>query len=441
MRAPTIEQFHSPAVERAVRKICDSIVDKDLCETFSACAMDTLQRAVYHNFDPVFPDTFILSGEKPALFLRDSAIQMDPYIRFAGDDPALALMIKGLVARHCRCILLDPYANAFLYYPNDRSEHSGDLTTMKPGVYERKYAMDSLCFSFRLAHRYWSVTGDSTILTDEWRRAARRVIDIWRLEQNHTRESGYRFQRLTGLDTDTLSHEGQGSPVAFTRMTWSGFRPGESRCELHYPIAGQAFATVALGQVQALADAAGLDGLVHEAAGLREDLEAGIAAHGHMLIGGIDVLANEVDGRGTQLFLDEPQVDSLLGLPYLGYCTVEDPIYRATREAVLSSRNELFVEGTLGAGLRNLTDAAGRIAPMSILLRGLTAGEKSELQESLQMLLRLQAGNRHMRESVDANDANVASQRWVPVANALFAELVFHAAENFPEVLVDFRTS
>ena len=77
-------------------------------------------------------------------------------------------MIAGVINRQVKCILIDPYANAFYKDENKISEWKSDLTEMKPGIHERKWEIDSLCYPIRLAHRYWKLTGDTAPFDADW---------------------------------------------------------------------------------------------------------------------------------------------------------------------------------------------------------------------------------------------------------------------------------
>lgn len=432
--------FQSTAVERAVAKLCDTIRDEELRETFRLTAMNTLETTIIHGGTSEFPDTYIITGDIPAMWLRDSAAQVLPYLRFLREDLDLSTLVRGLVRRHCQCILLDPYANAFTYSAAERSEHADDLTTMKPGVFERKYEVDSLCSTVHLVYRYWQVTADVSVLDEECLRAMRRIIQFWRIEQNHEQQSGYRFMRQNCPESDTLPHEGRGTPVAFTRMTWSGFRPSDDRCELHFHVPSQAFAVVSLRQLSQLATAINDTELVEEATALAADIEAGIQEFGirELQEGSGPVYGYEVDGLGNCIFMDDANVPSLLSLPLIGYCHASEPLYQATRRYVLSTANPYYVKGEFAAGVGSPHTPAGRVWPISIIVQALTTSDAAEIHHCLQQLLVLHAGSRLMHESVDPDNPHTYSRAWFAWANSLFAELIFQLAETHPEILVDF---
>ena len=121
-----------------------------------------------------------MSGSR---WLRDSSAQVQPYIHLAHKDSKLKRLFQGLIQRQARCILIDPYANAFDKDPAAPSKlewSQTDKTEMKPGVAERKWEIDSLCYAMRLSHEYWTRTKDKTPFDDTWSRAMKLAVSAAR---------------------------------------------------------------------------------------------------------------------------------------------------------------------------------------------------------------------------------------------------------------------
>ena len=125
---------------------------------------------------------FMLTGDIPAMWLRDSTAQLGPYLHFAAEDQTISDMIAAVSRRQIEYVLLDPYANAFNAAP-DGSGHQSDRTQQSPWIWERKYEVDSLCYPVQLAHDLWATTGRADHLGDSFARAARVIIELWRTEQ------------------------------------------------------------------------------------------------------------------------------------------------------------------------------------------------------------------------------------------------------------------
>ena len=71
-----------------------------------------------------------------------------------------------------------------------------------------------------------------------------------------------------------------------------------------------------------------------------------------------EIFAYEVDGYGNYLMMDDANVPSLLSLPYLGYVSEKDKIYRNTRKFVWSDDNPYFYRGKAGEGIGGPHDKA-----------------------------------------------------------------------------------
>jgi meiotically up-regulated gene 157 (Mug157) protein len=74
-------------------------------------------------------DTFVITGDIHAMWLRDSSAQFFHYY-FRQRDPKVKTMLMGLSIVKTKCILIDPYANAFNEGPTG-SEWEKDRTEMK----------------------------------------------------------------------------------------------------------------------------------------------------------------------------------------------------------------------------------------------------------------------------------------------------------------------
>jgi len=122
---PDQRKFSSPAIEAVITNISSRMRDQDLANLFSNCYPNTLDTTVSHH-NASLPDTFIITGDINAQWLRDSTNQVLPYIPYAVEDPALQALICGLIQRQSRDILHDSYANAF-NYEEEGGDHQDDI--------------------------------------------------------------------------------------------------------------------------------------------------------------------------------------------------------------------------------------------------------------------------------------------------------------------------
>ncbi|HXO76643.1 MAG TPA: glycoside hydrolase family 125 protein, partial [Puia sp.] len=151
-------KFKSQAVEKIVREVRQNIGNKEIGWLFENCFPNTLDTTVDFELAGGKPDTYVITGDIDAMWLRDSSAQVWPYLSLCKDDKDLQQLIRGVIHRQAKCILKDPYANAFYKDESKISEWKAtDLTDMKPGIHERKWEIDSLCYPIRLAHGYWQI--------------------------------------------------------------------------------------------------------------------------------------------------------------------------------------------------------------------------------------------------------------------------------------------
>lgn len=397
-----------------------------LAQTFKNCFTNTLETTVEHLEDDT---TFVITGDIPAMWLRDSTAQVRPYLRVAGEDPDVQKMVAGLIRRQARYILIDPYANAFNREPNGQG-HQTDITLTNPWVWERKYELDSLCYPVQLCHDYFQASQDRSIFDQNLLAMFQRIIEVMEVEQRHAQNSPYSFERPEPelyQPSDTLPFGGKGSPTTYTGMVWSGFRPSDDACKYGYLIPANMFAVVVLGYIIEFASQIYRnDALAARAAALREEIERGIQTCGiveHPRYGRI--YAYETDGFGNYNLMDDANVPSLLSIPYLGYRSADDPIYQNTRAFILSRDNPYFYEGRYARGLGSPHTPAGQIWPIGLIMQGLTTNDRAEQAEIIKQLVETTAGTAFMHESFDPNDPARFTREWFAWANSLFGEFVY----------------
>ncbi|HGA1458194.1 TPA: glycoside hydrolase family 125 protein [Streptococcus suis] len=399
---------------------------------FERCYTDTLDRTISQLEDGT---TFVLTGDIPAMWLRDSTAQVKPYLALAGKDETLRQMIVGLVERQMAFILMDPYANAFNQAANGRG-HQTDHTQMGPWIWERKYEVDSLCYPLQLAYLLWKATGETSHFNQTFFGAAEKIVQLWKMEQHHE-NSPYSFERDTDRLEDTLTHQGKGAPCAYTGMTWSGFRPSDDACIYPYLIPSNMFAVVVLGYLGEIAEqfaSEEFSDLAEGARRLAQEIDQGIRTFGLTKNqAGETIFAYEVDGLGNQSIMDDPNVPSLLAAPYLGYCQKDDPIYLATRRTILSQENPYYYEGDYAAGLGSSHTFYRYIWPIALAIQGLTTDDKEEKARLLDTMVACDGGTGLMHESFHVDDPTLYSREWFSWANMMFCELVLDYYDIRPE--------
>ncbi len=369
---------------------------------------------------------FVITGDIPAMWLRDSAAQVRHYLRFMRQEPVVAEFVRGLVLRHFVCIGIDAYANAFNQSASGQAYDAHDHTESSPWVWERKYEVDSLCASLHLLYQYWRETGDATVLTPQVLEGIERILALWRIEQRHE-NSPYSFERDDCRASDTLPMKGRGTPVAFTGMTWSGFRPSDDACQYGYLVPSNMYAHTVLGFV---AEMLPHSALARDAAALREEIGRGIERYGiveHPQFG--RMYAYEVDGLGNANLMDDANVPSLLSIPYFGYA-YDAEVYENTRAFVLSHSNPYFFEGSCARGIGSPHTDPEYVWPIAFSMRGLTSRDAQEKLEALRTLLTTDAGTGLMHESFHVDDPARFTREWFAWANSVFAEFVIHLLDT-----------
>lgn len=394
---------------------------------FEKCFLNTLQTTLQRTPDG---QTFVITGDIPAMWLRDSTAQVLHYVRFAKEDGEIAGLLEGLIARQMKYILLDPYANAFNLTGSRRQGHRDRPLPIR-WVWERKYEVDSLCHPVLLAWRYYEKTRTVHWMDESFLKALRLIVDVFAAEQHHETDSPYTFERDHCPPSDTLKRKGRGTETAYTGMTWSGFRPSDDACAYGYLIPANLFAAKILEYIGEFASLKGDAALKSRAALVKGRIEQGIQEHGHVehpVYG--DVYAYETDGLGNYLLMDDANVPSLLALPYLGICEKDDPLYLRTRAFALSRENPYYHEGRLAKGIGSPHTPHGYIWPISLCVQAMTSTDIHEIAGLFKALLHTHAGTGFMHESFDPNDPGQYTRPWFAWANSMFGELVYRLYEQ-----------
>ena len=437
-KRPAVEKrnFTSHAVEELIAKVSKSIKDPKLREMFQNCYPNTLDTTVKFQMKGKKPDTFVITGDIEAMWLRDSSAQLWPYLVLLKNDKDLQQLVAGLIARQAACITIDPYANAFNFGPTGGSWQS-DITKMKKELHERKWEIDSLCYPIRIAYHYWLLTGDASVFDAAWHEAMKLVVQTFKEQQRKDNLGPYSFARMTTVPTDTQMNGGYGAPVKPVGLIVSSFRPSDDATQYGFLIPSNMFAVTSLRQLAEIeTKVLGNKDFAKECTDLADEVDAAIQKYGivnHPVAGRI--YAFEVDGFGNTYCMDDANVPSLLAAPYLGYCDANDPLYQNTRKFVWSHNNPYFFSGKDGEGIGGPHCGLQQAWPMSMIIKGLTTKDSKEISECLRHLCNTDADTGFMHESFNVNDHHKFSRSWFAWANTLFGELVVKAYHECPEIL------
>jgi len=430
-------KFKSLAVEQIIQRVQAGMGNRELAWMFGNCFPNTLDTTV--NFEMVNgrPDTYVITGDIDAMWLRDSSAQVWPYLPLMKEDPVLQQLIAGVINRQVMCVLRDPYANAFYKDPKKISPWKSDLTDMKPGVHERKWEIDSLCYPMRLAHGYWKATHDISPFGSTWRQAVLLSLKTFREQQRKHGHGPYHFQRQTDTPSDTLTAEGYGNPARPVGLIYSMFRPSDDATLYPLLIPSNFFAVVSLRQVAEMLEGIHQDRFsASQCRALANEVEKALREYAIVpLPGAGSGYAFEVDGYGKSNCMDDANVPDLVSLPYLGVVNREDPLYQSTRDWALSPRNPYYFKGQAAEGLGGPHSGPNMIWPLGLIIQGLTSTDDNEIRHCLDTLQRTQVGTGFMHESFDKDDAKKFTRPWFAWANTMFGEFILKVYNERPRLL------
>ena len=378
----------------------------DIGQLYAQCFLSTIRNDVTFTPDGT---TYVITGDIGAMWLRDASAQVRPYLFFAA-DPQVKSMLRGVIAREAKDMSVDPYANAF----------NRDYK-----VVEEKYELDSLLYPIQLAWMYWKSTDDTSVFTPEVKASYEKALALMELERDHS-QSRYRHRQLPD--------DGAGSPVGFTGMIWTGFRPSDDPTKYGYLIPDEMFAVSVLAQLAEIETIVWHDDeKAQEVLALHDGVADGINDFGIVYTPKFGyVYAYEVDGLGHSNLMDDANVPSLLSAPYLGYVDASDPIYQNTRRLILSSDNPYYFAGKAAQGIGSPHTPAGFVWPIALIMQALTSTDPAEVANVLAELKASDVGDHLLHESFDVDDPTRYTRSNFGWPCSLFSELVIDRVMGDP---------
>lgn len=379
-----------------------------------------LFQQIFGNFFPESDGTtYVQTGDIPAMWLRDSAAQTIPYIRFVSTYPGMRYVFFGVIQRDAKNILVDPHAEAF----------SADYH-----VWEGKWEIDSLSWPVLMAFMYYANTHDRTIFTPVLHKAMQTIVSTLQCEQHHATCSHYSWPQPVPTD-NTYNPD--------TGMIWSAFRPSDDPVTYRYNVPQNAIAVIAMKLLAAFArDAFGDQKLASDAMTLAAQVQTGIERYGRTWVSGKGwMYVYETDGYGRDNLMDDANIPNLTALPYIGWCATDDPVYLNTRRFTLSSANPYYYSGKYATGLGSPHTPKGWVWPLGMMGAALSTRRKAEIEKTINMLDTSDTLNGLMHESIDPNDPSQFTRPDFGWANAFWADLLFRTVAGYRAIgFVQFDT-
>ncbi|OAA46289.1 Six-hairpin glycosidase [Metarhizium rileyi] len=464
--------FQSDAIEKVITDITSRMKDPDLARLFENAFPSTTDTTIkFHTKgrDTGFirfgasrsasddgawegPHSFIITGDIIAEWLRDSTNQLRPYQTLARNDSAIFDLILGAINTQSEYVIEAPYCNAFQPPPISdlpiTSNGQDDLVhpAYEPSaVFECKYELDSLAHFLALANDFYEHTSSTDFLNDRWYLAVETLMQVLEEQSRPTFDNKtgaylrnvYTFQRWTNTGTETLSLQGNGNPLnSGTGLVRSAFRPSDDATILGFFIPANAMMSVELRRTSELLKASDNASLAEKLEQWSESLRAAVWEYGvvpHAKYG--QVFAYEVDGYGSAIMMDDANYPSLLALPLMGFCGMEDPVYKNTRKMILEKvGNPYYLTGKDFDGIGGPHIGLQNAWPMSLLIQAQTTGDDGEIKACLDLVLRSsKLGLVH--ESVNVNYLRQYTRSWFAWANGVFASTILDVAKRKPHLI------
>ncbi len=419
VRKPLAERkFNSKAIEDLIIEIRNIIVP-ELSWLFENCFALATDVCTYYEVIDGQPDTFVKSIENDGMFLNNSTLQVWPYLTLCATDKDLQLMIKGVINRQVKCLLIDPYANAFHQDKNKKNERVKHKPTLAPGIYERQWDITSACLPMKLAYGYWKVTGDTSHMDEQWAEAMQKVVDTLREQQflpDATPEAGKKKNKKEKKDRPAIPANG---------MIFSNRTDKEGTLSYYYDIPANFIAYACLGHLKELIIASKQKIDLKPIEDLKEQIHNSLVKNARtnkMIFGGI--YAREIGNKGEIILSDSGYLPSLLCLGHLVPDIMNDEYYVNTKKFIHTTSNPFYFKGANGDGTGVHYYNTDYLIPASISLRGLTSTDDNEIRHCVKILLAGHSGIGFMQHGFGVNELNRVFGPTSGVGCALFSELI-----------------
>ena len=352
---------------------------------------------------------FIITGDIPAMWLRDSTWQVAPLLN--SNHPQVVNLLIELSKTQVELFLIDPYANAFNPSPSGECWHK-DFIDQSPWVFERKFELDSWASVLYLARMIIEKYDRWDQIDEKFNDALEVMLNLAQREQRHDPET-YVFKRDNGVSHDSLSHEGRGAPTAYTGMIYSAFRPSDDACVYGYLVPSNFFFLNELENLSQRLKTPKSESLAH-------DIRSGIEKYAVI----DNLYAYEVDGLGNALFMDDANIPSLLSLPLLAGTSLDVDLYRNSREFILSHENPYFFSGVRASGVGSQHTPKNHVWPIAMSVEALTSPSNEKKLKTLDILETTDAGTGNMHEAFNVDRPEEFSRAWFSWADMTYVQLV-----------------
>ncbi|KAL8656943.1 MAG: hypothetical protein Q9226_002414 [Calogaya cf. arnoldii] len=468
---PHCRTFSSPLVDKVIEDLTSRMKDKDLARLFENAFPNTLDTTVRwhvdgkkgksrkHNGNDLDEEghwdgaqSFIVTGDINAEWLRDSTNQLTQYQALAKKDKRLESLILGAINTQAEFVIESPYCNAFQPPPPSQvpPDSNGQDDAVHPAyeptrVFECKYEIDSLANFLALGNQFHKSTGSKEFLHARWYLALDTLLEVleeqakptFDPETGHFVRNEYLFRRRTNAGTETLGLGGVGNPLnGGTGLIRSAFRPSDDATILGFFIPGNAMMSVELKRTAAILKAAGKSKLAEKLRKRGESMEKGVWEHGvvmHKRYG--EVFAFEVDGYGSSIIMDDANLPSLLALPLMGFVERDNKVYQNTRKMILEQAgNPYYLKGRAFAGIGGPHIGLQQAWPMSRLVQAMTSDDDEEIIDALHDV-RDSSRLGLIHESIHVERITDYTRSWFAWANSVFAQTIIDVAARKPHLL------